>query len=94
MKLSKPSFRLQFIDGSPFVTVKKSGKTEESLLRGMIEIDEQSVGNNYHYYFAGFHLVVDKMDYHCSLFLTEICRLFKNPNFQVCIRAGGTVWTS
>lgn len=93
MKSVKPNFRLQFFGGIPFITVKKSGNTEESLLRGLLDVRENTVGiEMYHYYFPNFPKPISHKDYCCSIVLTHLCTQFRAGEFTMYLKAGDEIW--
>lgn len=90
---NSPNLRLQFFGGIPYITVKKSGKTEASLLRGIMEYNEATVGfNAYHYYFPSFPKPISHKDYCCSVFLTHLCTMFRGGEFTMYLKSGGEIW--
>lgn len=80
---SKLSFRIIFIDGTPFVVTKYSGKNARSLFRAILEMNDNLWGDNYHHYIAGYPEPISHMDYNISICISRICQMLTGHRVNI-----------
>lgn len=91
----KPSFRIIFIDGSPFVVTKYSGKNARSLYRAILEVHERTYWDKYHYYVPGYPEPISFVDYNMAIVLSIITRMFTNgKSSTIYLKSRNELWVA